>query len=210
MDLSGTETCMICALVMLGDQPKMELLCAHVFHTECVLVEWYSHEMTCPTCHMNIFNDQVRTVSRSNDQESLQKREKTFLEEFAQNKSLKKDIQTIKKQVSKLRKAKATFCKFGNQKRHEWKQEIHPMIQLMRIKQKDMLRKIQGSPDLKAWKTERNTLTRLIHRFETNYTQYRFNSLLEYTSLKLPSRYDYIQLHSIYRWTVRRFFRFRM
>ena len=201
---------MLCANPMLGEQPKMELMCAHIFHTECLVLEWYEHEMTCPGCHTNVFNQHVRTASQIKLQESTKKREETFLEEYTQNKTLKQDIQSIKKQVSKLRRAKAAFCKFGRQKQREWKQEIQPLFQLLRIKQKDMLRIVQESPQIKSWRIERTKLSRLENRFELKYPSYRFIDLLAFSSLKLPGVYDYRMMSSMYRWTTRRFFRLRM
>lgn len=207
MDVSGVGLCTLCALPMLGGQPKMELMCAHIFHTECVVLHWYDEEMSCPTCQHNVFNRDVRELFDTRHRQSKKNEEDKFLEEYAQNKQLKKDIQLIKKQIAKARKARSSFNKLGTQRRREWKQETKPLFQLLIVKQKDMIRGVQMSPQLKQWTTERKKLTRLVNQFQTKYTQYRFHSLLQYRSLKLPSIWDYRGLTSMYRWRLRRYFR---
>ena len=200
----------MCANPMVGEQPKMELMCAHIFHTECLVLEWYDNEMACPTCNTNVFTPHLRQISQAKQEDILQKKEEKFLEEYTQNKTLKQDIALFKKQVTKLRKAKARFCNFGNQRRREWKQEIRPLFQLLKVKQKDMVRTVQMSPELKVWRAERTKLTRLENRFEAKYTHYRIRDLLNYKSLKLPNVYTYRGLSSMYRWTTKRFFRLYM
>lgn len=201
---------MLCANAMLGGQPKTELLCAHFFHTECLILHWYDQEMCCPSCHMNVFNTHIRTEAITRGQTSRNNREQKFLEEYNQNKVLKQDIKLLKKQVTKVRRAKAGFCKVGNQKRREWKQEIRPLFQLLKVKQKDMLRTVQMCPELKVWRAERAKLTRLENRFEATHAHYTIRNLLDYPSLKLPNLYDYRGLSSIYRWTTQRLFRLYM
>ncbi len=185
----------------------MELMCAHIFHTECLVIQWYD-EMDCPSCHAHIFTPQVRDAVHTRDQDKRKKNEEKFLEEYNKNLALRQDIKAIKKHIAPLRKAKAAFCKFGRQLYREWKQDIHPLIQLLKMKQKEKIRTVEISSELKAWRSERTKITRLVNRFERKYTQYRFHELLHYPSLKLPTVYDYRNLSSIYSWTRRRYFRF--
>jgi hypothetical protein len=206
MDLSGTQVCMLCALPMLGGQPKMEMMCAHVFHTECLVVAWYD-ELDCPTCHTPVFTQQVTARARTQHQQTIQQREEKFLEDYRQNKSLKHDLKLIKKQVANLRRAKAAFGKVASQKRRDWRTDAKPLFQLLRVKQKEALRSVQVSSEIKTWKSERTKLTRLVNRFETKYTNYTFHELLDYRSLKLPTIWDYRQLRNIRSWTIYRYFR---
>jgi hypothetical protein len=198
---------MLCALPMLGGQPKTELMCAHVFHTECIVIAWYD-EMDCPSCHTHIFTPQVRHRARTQHETNKQQREQKFLEDYTQNKPLKNDIKMIKKQIACVRRAKAGFSKLATQNRRDWKTDTRPLIQLLHVKQKEALRKIQVSTELQTWKTERSKLTRLINRFETKHTRYTFDELLDYNSLKLPGRWSFRGLRNIRYWSIARYFRF--
>lgn len=210
MDISGAQPCMFCAAQMLGEQPKMELLCGHFFHTECLVLHWYNEEMSCPSCHMNVFNDHVRTAAIARDQVSRVEKEEKFAQEYAEDKALRDDIKIIKKQVTITRRARGAFMKFGNQKRREWKQETKPLLDLLLVKQKEMIRTVKSSPQLMKWTTERSRLRRYVNVFERKHTKYRFRSLQEYRFLKLPSHWDYRYLtDTFYRSKPRWWFRIR-
>lgn len=189
----------------------MELMCAHFFHTECLVVHWYDNEMSCPSCHMNVFNNQVRTASTTRHQESQQKKEEKFGEEYNQSKDLRLDIKAIKKQVASTRRARGAYTKFAGSKRREWNQESKPLLDLLRVKQKEFARALQLCPQLKTWNSERAKLSRIVARFERKHTQYTFRKLQDYRFLKLPSVWDYRYLTSTsYRWRPGRYFRIRL
>ena len=208
MDLSGAPVCMLCANAMLGEQPKMELMCAHIFHTECLILHWYDQEMACPSCQMNVFNANIRTVATTRDQVSRQQKENTFSEEYTQNKDLRLDIKAIKKQIATTRRARASFSKFGKLKHREWSQESKPLIDLLKVKQKEMIRTLKVSPELKIWKSEGSKLRRIVNRFEQKYTRHTFRGLQNYTFLKLPNHWAYRHLTSLTSHRrLRRFFR---
>ena len=189
----------------------MELLCGHFFHTECLVLHWYNEEMSCPSCHMNVFNDHVRTAAIVRDQVSRVQKEEKFAEEYNQSKDLRLDIKTIKKQIASTRRARGAYTKFAAQKRREWNTESKPLLNLLRVKQKEFGRAVQLCPQLKVWNSERAKLTRIIGRFERKYTQYTFRKLQDYRFLKLPTVWDYRYLtSSSYRWRPGRYFRIRL
>jgi hypothetical protein len=210
MDLSGATLCMLCANAMLGEQPKTELLCGHFFHTECLILHWYDQEMCCPSCHMNVFNAQIRTAATTREQATRDKREQTFSEEYIQNKELRLDIKTIKKHIASTRRARSRVTMFGNQKRREWNEESKPLVDLLKVKQKEMMRSLQMCPELKTWKSERLKLTRIVNQFERKYTHHTFRALQNYTFLKLPSHWDYRSLTALPRWRIGRYFHIRV
>lgn len=199
MDISGggEPICNLCKAVYMNGYPKTELLCGHFFHTECLIYEWEDH-LHCPSCREPMFNEFIRhNIAIRQESREEQRRERVY-NTIVFNPELKKDVRNLKKQISNLRKAKKAFLKYGNERKRSFRENTVDMINLLKKRQKDAIREVNTSDEMKQWRSQRAKMSRLVRLFEQKYPECTVRELMKVNALKLPKLWQYRQLMNVY------------
>ncbi len=207
MDISGAIVCSLCVNPILLNQPRTDLLCSHSFHTECALMYWVEI-YDCPGCRHPLFTPDI--IDRANEQERQQTTNiyTDISMRFQENKDFRKDILTLRKQISNLRKAKRNFIKYKTEKRRLYKQDTQDLIKLLKQKQKTVISEILNCEVHKQFNREKQRMNRLINLFERKYDNenFTFHRILKSRACKLPTSWQFRSLMYSSYWRHRREF----
>jgi hypothetical protein len=108
------ETCGYCH-EELGERPRMELLCHHIFHTHCVLNELHmDDDLRCASCQEFLYPNEVednQSVASNHSDASVTQESTRVLNLYTTNRTFRRDIKTYAHAISSMNKPKTDLQK---------------------------------------------------------------------------------------------------
>lgn len=202
------NVCTLCSLIMENNQPRIELMCHHTFHTACFLSEIYMHGGNyCSSCNEAVFTRETREDAYEKDQQLRKVKQEKYLKKFQENQGAVEDLKLIKKQITKTKKTREFLNKYIRIQRTEHKEESEQLSKLLKDMVVKRKKKVITSEQYSKWKTEKIRLQRYINVFNQKYRNFQYHELELIPELKLPSRWTARRFTQLYSWRFDRYFR---
>lgn len=190
------QLCPICEEV-LGDRPRSELLCHHVYHSECLFRRIQNatdfFDVECVTCQELLLplNEGLEEEedNQNAENESVQERDR-IQNLWLTNERFRKHIRAYHKANREISKPKMAFAKLLAIK----KAELLPRFTLLKAQYEGLAGvKKDEIKESQEYKTYRSTLTKSIGMFsrlrrDYEISQYHFRHLRGYPGLRLLGR----------------------
>lgn len=204
------NVCTLCSLIMENNQPRIELMCHHTFHTACFLSEIYMNGgggNYCKSCHQEIFTRETRQDAHDKDQQIRKVKQEKYLKNFQETHEAVEDLKLIKKQMTKTKKTREPLNKYMRIQRTEHKEESEQLSKLLKDMVEKRKKNVMNSEQYAKWKTEKIRLQRYIYVFNQKYQNFQYHDLAVIPELKLPSRWKTRRFTELYSWRLDRYFR---
>lgn len=202
--------CTLCSLSMENNQPCIELMCHHTFHTLCFFSDLYINfddGTHCKVCNQLIFTQTTREEAIEKNQQNRKTRLIERFEKFQTNIEAVSDLKLIKKQITKARKTRILLNKHIHTQKTEHKEESGQISKLLKDMSEKRKKSLKQSEQYTKWKIEKNRLLRYLNVFNQKYHDFQYTDLAELPQLKLPSQWEARRITQLYSWRLNRLFR---
>jgi len=129
-------TCNLCSLVFEETQPRATLMCGHIVHTQCLIIEVLKGNRTCNECFENIITSAIYDIIHPDTSKSYKVLEETSEDFCSDIKILVKNNKDYKKSASKFKKVLSPIVSM-------YKSQIKSQINLLKNYIKDKLKSIK-------------------------------------------------------------------
>lgn len=213
-DLSGVPICLVCDRLLEEDQPQIQLMCHHSYHTACFLTFFYEdYYRRCPTCQVPVMGhlvDEVRTIISERIRQKKEKKKESLRDKVMANKELIADLKVVKKHMAQARKSSVAFRQLGRRVQREFNQETAAMKEILKGIKKRQKEALLKSAEMKEWKTKRMRAQYYMRIFDLKYRDTPLNLLNTVPEFRLPSRWAMRSAFHISWWVIDRWLRIRI
>ena len=160
----ATNSCGMCDKAFEEGQKKIELLCDHIFHTECFIqrgVQYnYVPDIECYTCRARIIPDEV--IERNEIFRDEQGINNVIQFTFESNDDFKKDLKGLQASAKEDSAAAKEFNLKNKNHFKEFKSETATAVSFLKLKVQEAKNKVKATDEYKALKNaEKNFRARM-------------------------------------------------